>query len=225
MEKLQEAKKLKVNIVYYTDPLCCWSWAFEPVIQQLKEEFEDRLHLRYCMGGMLADWKNYHDSLNAVSRPVQMGPVWLQAKQMTGVYLNDRIWFTDPPASSYPACAAVKCAALQSEAAEALYLHKVREAVMIKEKNIAKREVLIALANELATEHPAVFNAVLFEQQLNDERVVAAFKSDLQETQYRGITRFPTLLINIPGNKGSVLLTGNRPYTAILDCINNAYPV
>lgn len=223
MEQQKEAKKLKVdqqlNVVYYTDPLCCWSWTFEPVIRQLKEEFAGRLNLRYCMGGMLADWKNYHDELNAVSRPVQMGPVWLQAKQMAGVQLNDRIWFTDPPASSYPACAAVKCAALQSQMAEELYLYKVREAVMLKEKNIAKKEVLIALAHDLTKEYPGIFDAVLFEQQLNDERVITAFKSDLQETQYRGIKRFPTLLISSPGKRGNVLLTGNRPYSVILDCI------
>jgi predicted DsbA family dithiol-disulfide isomerase len=219
MENQQEVKKASLNIVYYTDPLCCWSWTFEPVIAQLKKEFADILNIRYCMSGMLADWKNYHDALNAVSRPVQMGPVWLQAKQMAGIYLNDRIWFTDPPASSYPACAAVKCAALQSAVAEELYLYKVREAVMTKEKNIAKREVLLALAQDLATEYPDVFDAVLFEQQLNDERVVTAFKSDLQETQYRNITRFPTLLISSADKKKSVLLTGNRPYEAVKACI------
>ena len=212
-------KQPAINIVYYTDPLCCWSWTFEPVIRQLKEELTGKLHLRYCMGGMLADWKSYHDSLNAVTRPVQMGPVWLQAKQMAGIHLNDRIWFTDPPASSYPACAAVKCAALQSELAEELYLYKVREAVMTREMNIAKREVLITLANELAVEHPATFDAVLFEQQLNDERIIIAFKSDLQETQYRGITRFPALLIGSTDKKENVLLTGNRPYSTVMDCI------
>lgn len=219
MEKQKEVKKAKLNIVYYTDPLCCWSWTFEPVIAQLKEEFAGKLNLRYCMGGMLADWKNYHDALNAVSRPVQMGPVWLQAKQMAGVYLNDRIWFTDPPASSYPACAAVKCAALQSEAAAELYLYKIREAVMIKEKNIARKEILTSLAQELAAEYPHIFDAALFTEQLDDERVITAFKSDLQETQYRNITRFPTLLISSPDKKQSVLLTGNRPYDAVKACI------
>jgi putative protein-disulfide isomerase len=211
MPNQQEEKKQKVDIVYYTDPLCCWSWVFEPVIQQLRTQY----NLRYCMAGMLASWESYHDTLNAVTRPIQMGPVWLQAKQMSGIPLNDKIWFKDPPASSYPACVAVKCAAMQSAAAEEMYLARLREAVMLNEQNIAKKEVLLAIAKEVP-----LLDIALFEQQLSSEQVLNAFKADLQETQYRGIKRFPSLLITVPGKKTGVLLTGNRPLESIIEAIN-----
>src|SRR5215217_1540336 len=61
-----------ISITYYTDPLCCWSWVFEPVWQQLQTEFIKQFTWRYCMGGLLPGWKNYYDSVNSVSRPVQM---------------------------------------------------------------------------------------------------------------------------------------------------------
>jgi len=204
-----------LQITYYTDPLCCWSWAFEPVIQQLRAGYGSRIGWRNCMGGMLSQWTSYHDTLHAVSRPVQMGPVWMQARQLTGVALDDSIWFRDPPASSYPACVAVKCAGLQSAAAEELYLHKVRSAVMTAGRNIAKKEVLLALAVELAAEQPGAFNAERFAGELGSDAAINAFRADLQEVRYRNISRFPSLLFFTGSNKKSLLLTGSHSYDVI----------
>ncbi|WP_343671254.1 DsbA family protein [Chitinophaga sp.] len=202
-------------VVCYTDPLCCWSWAFEPVLRQLKVEYGDMFTLRYCMGGMLSSWKNYHDPVQAVSRPLQMGPVWMQARQMTGAAIDDTIWFKDPPASSYPACVAVKTAALQSAAMEEKYLYYLWEAVMVKGKNIAKKEVLLEIAAALEAEYPEAFCADRFGIQLGCKATVDAFRTDLQEVSYRRIARFPSLLLTSGWSGQALLLTGNRPYEAI----------
>jgi len=63
----------RVEIVYYTDPLCCWSWAFEPQWRRLQYKLRDKLSVRYCMGGLIADWKNFNDEVNSINRPAQMG--------------------------------------------------------------------------------------------------------------------------------------------------------
>ena len=31
-----EAESVSLSIEYYTDPLCCWSWAFEPQWRRLR---------------------------------------------------------------------------------------------------------------------------------------------------------------------------------------------
>ena len=136
----QEADR--VEITYYTDPLCCWSWGFEPQWRRLQYEFTGKLTWHYCMGGLLPSWENYNDDMNSISRPIQMGPVWMHASQLSGMPMNTRIWMEDPPASSYPACIAVKCAEMQSSAAGERYLRLLREALMINGKNIAKQCVL-----------------------------------------------------------------------------------
>jgi len=215
MQTTDEFISGQLSIKYFTDPLCCWSWTFEPAFQQLKNEMGDALSVQYYMCGLLPGWENYNDSLNAVSKPIQMGPVWLQAKQMSGTYINDKIWFTDPPASSYPACIAVKCAGMQSEKAEELYLFKVREAVMVHGKNIAKREVLIEIATALSYEYPGLLDVSLFDQELTSDKVINAFRKDMQEADYRGVLRYPTLLVSTPGKKEHLMLTGNRPYNAL----------
>jgi predicted DsbA family dithiol-disulfide isomerase len=70
----------------------------------------------------------------------------MHARHFSGVYIDDRIWITDPPASSFPACIAVKSAELQGAACGSQYLALARRAVMVDNKNIARLEVLLELA-------------------------------------------------------------------------------
>ncbi|HEY0609155.1 MAG TPA: DsbA family protein [Chitinophaga sp.] len=211
----QQAGQLEV--VYYTDPLCCWSWAFEPAWQQLLREYQGKIVWRYCMGGLLSDWHAYHDTMNAVSKPVQMGPLWMQASQVSGQPMEDRIWLLDPPASSYPACMAVKCAGLQSAQAAHLYLYAVRSAVMKEGKNIAKKSVLLDTAAALADNHPGVLNLRQFETDLGSEQAMNLLKQDLQEVSYRNINRLPTLAVRQGDRR--VVITGYRPYEALQQTI------
>jgi putative protein-disulfide isomerase len=51
---------------------------------------------------------------------MHMGPEWMQAGRIAGLMVADKIWITDPPSSSFPACIAVKCAEDQSTALGAL---------------------------------------------------------------------------------------------------------
>lgn len=209
----------RLNIIYFTDPLCCWSWVFEPVWQQLRDTLAPVLTYQYCMGGMLSSWNEYNDTVNAVTRPIQMGPVWLHAKYTSGTYINDRLWFTDPPASSYPACVAVKSAGMQSAAAGELYLYKLREAALVNSKNIARKEVLLEIACEVQKELKSSFNYDLFLKQLTSADIINQFKRDLELVRLHGISRFPSLLIRVEGKKQSVIVTGYRPYEAIMATI------
>src|SRR5579885_885506 len=124
----------QVAITYFTDPLCCWSWAMEPQWRRLRYEFGDRVRCRVRMGGLLADWQSFHDPITAVSRPGQMGPHWFAAARASGMPIDERVWMEDPPASSYPACLAVKAAELQGGTAGARYLRRLREAVMLERR-------------------------------------------------------------------------------------------
>ncbi len=212
----------QVKITYYTDPLCCWSWAFEEHWQKLQQEFKGLLNIDYRMGGLLSDWKNFSDPINNVTRPVQMGPVWMEAKHITGVPINDLVWINDPPASSYPACIAVKTAALQSSAAEVMYLRKLREAVMIDGRNISRHETLIAIAKETETESMHIFNAGRFAEEYNSEKSIQSFREDLQKVRYHQISRFPTITMSYRGN--GILIAGYRPYDVLLEAIYTLCP-
>lgn len=202
------------DIVYYTDPLCCWSWALEPQLTRLEKEWPGTINWRYCMGGLLPGWKQYVDNYNSIQRPAQMGPLWMQAGKMMDVPIAHRIWVEDPPATSYPACIAVKCAGLQSAEAGRLYLYHVREAVMLQGLNIARQEILLQVARDIAGVNKQ-FSLEQFEEDMKNDRGLEAFRQDLQEVKYRGINRFPTLLIKREAAYG-LLVTGFRPAEVLL---------
>jgi predicted DsbA family dithiol-disulfide isomerase len=207
----------QLEIIYYTDPLCCWSWAFEPQWRRLLYEFAGQIKYRYCMGGLLPGWKNYNDSVNSVSKPIQMGPVWMHAGQLSGMPIQHNVWIHDAPASSYPACIAVKCAALQSQKAEEMYLRLLREAIMIRAENIAKHPVLLHLAEKISI-IIAEFSMSQFKEDLKNDNGLEAFRKDLQEVQYHNINRFPSLVIKNTMNQ-AIIISGYRPYSVLLSAV------
>jgi predicted DsbA family dithiol-disulfide isomerase len=203
--------------------LCCWSWAFEPHWRRLRDAFGGALACRYRMAGMIADWDSYNDPLNTVSRPVQMGPIWRQAQHLSGVPVDDRIWVLDPPASSYPACLAVKAAELQSADAADLYLRRLREAVMAQRRNIARREVLLEVADEAAAAAPDRLDAARLRHDLDAAAARDALREDIKEARYHGIGRFPTLTMRRAGGAG-VMIVGYRPYEVLLAAMARIAP-
>lgn len=208
----------RLIVHYYTDPLCCWSWAFEKTWQQFLDEWHDRISVQYILCGMIPDWKTYNDPMNNVSRPLQMGPVWMHASQVSQTPIEYAIWHEDPPASSYPSCLAVKCAALQSAAIEQQYLYKVREAVMVRKMNIARDEVLLTLAQELAGTDRN-FDVQKFDNDLRQGHGKSAFRADLQKAAFHKIGRYPTLTITPPEGE-AIIMVGYRPYSALLEAVS-----
>jgi putative protein-disulfide isomerase len=204
-----------IEVTIYTDPLCCWTWVMQPQWKRLISDLKANAATRitYKMGGLLPSWKHFTDGVSAIQKPVQMGPEWMHARVMSGAAIDDRIWVTDPPASSFPACIAVKCAELQSAATGAGYFYLLQEAVMAKSLNIAKTDILLALAMELSVRHPE-FDKQRFKEDLFGTAGKEAFRKDLQECRYLGIRRMPTILFR-SSNKGAVLLSGYQSYESL----------
>jgi len=175
------------------------------------------------MSGLIPSWDKYSDPMNIVSKPLQMGPVWMEAKYTSGMPIQDTIWFTDPPASSFPASIAVKAAGLQSAKAAEHYLRRVREAIMLRGQNIAKWEVLLQVAEELSGKSPELLNYEDFKRDAGGEEAKKAFEEDLLKVRLHNITRFPTLTINKPDQPG-VMIVGYRPYDALLAALKQVAP-
>lgn len=206
-----------LEITYYTDPLCCWSWAFEPQWRRFVYEFQDIIRYRYCMAGLLPSWEKYHDEANNVSRPIQMGPVWMHAQQLSGMPIQHTIWMKDAPASSYPACMAVKAVELQSIKLGERYLRMLREAVMIQGRNIAKRHVLVEVAVEMGKLYKD-FDTTLFEKDLQSDTALESFKKDVYETRQLNIVRFPSLVVKNAHNQ-AILLSAHSNYESLLESL------
>lgn len=224
LKNIVEQEAGSVEVEYFTDPLCCWSWAMEPQWRRLRFEYKGRIKWRYRMGGLIPNWENFNDPMNSVARPLQMGPLWMEAKHVSGMPIQDRIWYENPPASSYPACIAVKAAEQQSPIAAENYLRKVREAVMLHGQNIAERDVLLQTGIKLAEALPGVFDAEAFREALGGEEAHKAFKQDLVQVRLHGVSRFPTLTMRQEGEEKGVMIIGYRPYEALEQALLQVAP-
>lgn len=211
-----------VEIEYFTDPLCSWSWGFEPQWRRLRFEFGPQLRWRYRMGGMIAAWEQYCDPLNCINRPLQMAPQWLEVRHLSGMPIDPQLWLDDPPESSYPASIAFKAAEQQSPAIGERYLRRLREAVMMERRNIARRDVLLRLAEEVSTADAAEepFDVGAFEADLDGPVALEAFREDLKLARYRDIGRFPTLILrNRASSPDGLMLVGYRPYPMLREAL------
>jgi putative protein-disulfide isomerase len=206
-----------VEITFYTDPLCCWSWAMDPPFRKLEENFGNSLSTTYKMAGLLPSWDNFADTVNSIRKPAQMGPEWMHVKEITGAEIDPGIWVSDPPASSFPACIAVKSAELQSRQAGERYLHLLREAVMVRRINIARTETLLEIGRSLSDQLPA-FNPFTFQEDLLGSRGREAFRLDWQEMKYNGIVRIPTLIFR-SASRATILLSGYQSYEALENAV------
>jgi predicted DsbA family dithiol-disulfide isomerase len=197
-----------VRITYVTDPLCSWSWAFEPVRDRLRAQYGDAIGWTYRMCGLIPDWGSFADPVNGVRVPAQLAPAWYYVGSVTGIPIDARIWHEDPPASSYPACIAAKAAACQGEGAEERYLRAVRAAAMTRRLNTSRTEVLLELAGEL--EAAGAFDAERFRTDLVATAARSAFADDLRFVRLHEIGRYPAFIVC--GSAGSRLVVGYRPY-------------
>ncbi len=207
----------QVHITYYTDPLCVWSWAFEPQWRRLCYEFGAALSLEYVLAGMIPNWQQFADPLNAVSQPAHMGPLWFHARQLSGLPVDELIWVDDPPASSFPACIAVRAALRQGLLLGAAFLHRLRTAVMLERRNVARDDVLLDLATAFAADpHQPALDLDQFRADLTTA-AVDDFRTDLKDVRYRDIGRFPTLIMRANGR--ALMIVGFRPYAALREAI------
>jgi predicted DsbA family dithiol-disulfide isomerase len=161
------------------------------------------------MAGLLPSWQYFADHISAITKPIQMGPEWMHARTLTGVPIDERIWITDPPGSSFPACIAVKAAGLQLPPAAKWYFDAVQKAVLTEQRNIARTSVLLQIAEELARENSR-FNCHRFADDLLGLEARQEFKQDVMDWKYLQIGRLPAIIIR-NGNGRRSILSGYQP--------------
>ncbi len=152
-----------VEVTYYTDPACPWSWALEPALRKLAYEFDGNLQITYVMCGMA---REFGDPLKLVGEQ-------LEAAAASGMPVDPRLWLDSPPRSSHPACIAVKAAAEQGDPAR--YLRRLREGLMCRRRKLDTVEALLDEAEGLDRERLRIG--------LGSHAVLEAFAADLEQCQ------------------------------------------
>jgi predicted DsbA family dithiol-disulfide isomerase len=160
---------MTVQVRFYTDPACPWSWAAEPAIRRLLWEFGDELEFRWVMGGLARSYERAN-LLGVVSQ-------WLEDAAAGGMPCDPRIWTQNPLDSTYPACQAAKAAAEQGGAAAYRYLRILREGIMFERRKLDHADALIDAAGHAGIDRRR------FEVDLRSHAITEAFAADLEEVR------------------------------------------
>ena len=160
---------MTVQLRFYTDPACPWSWAAEPALRRLMWEFEGELEFVWVMGGLARSYEKAN-LLDVVSQ-------WLEDADAGGMPCDPRIWTKNPLDSTYPACRAAKAAAEQGPEAAYRYLRTLREGIMCERRKLDDDDSLIEAAGR------AALDTERFEADLRSPTSEEAFEADLAEVR------------------------------------------
>ena len=131
--------------------------------RRLLAEFGDEVAITYVMAGRAREFP----------RPAAELQAWLTAGAESGMPVDGRQWLDAPPASSYPACLAVKAAGEQG--LDGALLRRLREAFAVDALRPDNPDALLALAAEV----PGM-NADRFRVDLQSNAIVELFGADLE---------------------------------------------
>ena len=157
-----------VQLRYFTDPACPWSWAAEPAVRRLMVEFGDSVSWSWVMVGLSRE-------IPADTRGAALH--WLGVADRTEMPIDPLLWKESPIRSTYPACMAVKAAAEQGEEAATRYLRVVREGLMCRRRKLDTSEALVEAARF------AGLDVERFRVDLGSHAIVEAFGADLEEAR------------------------------------------
>ena len=160
---------MTVQVRFYTDPACPWSWAAEPALRRLMWEFEGELEFVWVMGGLARSYERAN-LLEVVSQ-------WLEDADAGGMPCDPRIWTKNPLESTYPACRGVKAATQQGPDAAYRYLRMLREGIMCELRKLDDDESLVDAAGRAGIDRGR------FEADLRSEASSEAFETDLDEVR------------------------------------------
>ena len=173
---------MAVEVRYYTDPACSWSWASEPKLRKLMWEFGDGLRFHWVMGGLARSYGDaYRDSASRIDGRGScfdgMMAHWLDVAAQSGMPLDPRPWRRDPIGSTYPACIAVKAASEQGPELAYAYLRRLREGLMAQGRKLDHVEALVGEAG------PAGLDVDRFRIDVVSNAITEAFAADLDEVR------------------------------------------
>jgi putative protein-disulfide isomerase len=173
---------MTVQVRYYSDPACSWSWAAEPTLRRLMWEFDGELEFAWVMGGLARRYgRDYRDEEGKIGSGsdcfADLISHWLQVAVEGLMPTDPRIWTEAPLTSTYPACQAVKAASEQGWEAGYRYLRRLREGIMVERRKLDHPEALIAAAG------PSHLDRDRFKIDLFSEAITEAFGADLDEVR------------------------------------------
>lgn len=201
----------RAGILYFTDPICSHCWATEPAWRRLMFLYGAQFSVRHVYGGLLPSWEGFRDRSAGIGAPADVASHWTEVAERYGQPINPAVWLNDPLPSSFPPSVAAHTVRIIAPDLEDAFLRRIRQAVFLEARNIARVDVLRACADDVHLD-PDQF------QRLYEVRAgVPGFERDRAEVRELGVRGFPTIMVS--GPKGSVRLRGTQSFDTLDEAV------
>lgn len=214
-EKTITIKKPKVEILYFTDPVCSTCWLVQPQLRKLALEYGQYFEIKYHMGGLLPSWEQYNG--NKIKKPSDAAQHWKEMSELHPMPISPDVWINSPLASSFPPSIAIKAAQLQSKVKAYHFHRRIKELLFVESKNITDLELLILVAQEVG------LNKEIFIDDIG-KLAVNKFEEDLDLATKLNVQVLPTFIFsNDLGEE--IILKGYQEFSALEKAICDLYPL
>ena len=209
-----EPKRKKIEILYFTDPICSTCWSIQPHLRKLKLNYGKELTLNYIMGGLLPSWNNFNRG--GIQQSSDVIPHWDEVAKLTGMPIDSSVWKNDPLESSFPPSIAFKAAQMQDVDRAIIFLRRMNELVFLEATNISIDTVLKKAAFDSGLDVARLFRDI-------KNKAAHQFYDDLALTKELNIETLPTFIIKSNGIE-EMQLKGYQDFNSIEQAILKLHP-
>lgn len=190
---------------YFADPMCSWCWGFTPVMEQIKQQYDDRLKIALVMGGL---------------RPGTTDPItpslreellhhWQEVQRRSGAEFRTEgalpegfVYDTEPAAR-----AVITVGGLKPETTFAFY-QSLQSAFYTRGVDVTRTDELASLAEEQNIE------PLPFLEAFDSDPVRQKTRMHFVQTRSYGVQGFPTLIAE-GGGERRVLTRGYQDFPSL----------
>lgn len=192
----------EVRIRLLTDPWSVWCWGFEPVRRALEHRYPS-ISFQFLVGGMF----------ERIPDPRREGfnqdRFFANVHRATGMPLTTDALKGSRPSSTYPACVHLHAVRLLDHSSAGAVLRGLREAAYLDGRNISDPSVGADVAEAAGVDRDA------FVEALDSGEPEREFKHRLNRLQQRGLTAYPTLIVE--GERGQTMVQGFQSLPQVLE--------
>lgn len=195
-----------LHIDYYTDLLCIWAWISQPRINELEQEYGNRIviqhHYLNIFGNTKKKIQRQWDSkggIQAFAKHVQES-----AADYEDSPIHPDLWLKSPPVTSAGAHQYIKAVELAYDSEKAFqFAYRLRKAFFLEVLDISNFDLL----NQILEEEKLI-NAHIH---LKDTSALAELMADYNQAQLQNIKGSPSYILN----DGRQTLYGNVGYRVL----------
>ena len=170
---------------YFADPMCSWCWGFSPVINQIKNDYNDKLQIALNLGGLRPG------TTEVVSDKMRDEILhhWHEVHKMSGQEFNFKnpmpegfIYDTEPASR-----ALVAFGKINTENTLALF-HDIQYAFYVEQRDVTQQQVLLELVSKFK------INESDFLKEFQSDETKQQTQQHFKNTRQAGVLGFPTLV-------------------------------